>query len=52
VLTGGIGENMSVVKKRLVKELSNLMGKNIKMLTIHTEEERLIAMDTFELIKR
>jgi len=52
VLTGGIGENMATIKKRLSKELSNLIGKKVKMLTIHTEEEHLIAMDTFELIKR
>ncbi len=52
VLTGGIGENMAIIKKRLTKELSNLIGKKVKMLTIHTEEEHLIAMDTFELIKR
>lgn len=51
ILTAGIGENMSVIKQRLVKELSNLTGKKVKMLTIHTEEEHLIAMDTFELIK-
>jgi len=52
VLTGGIGENMSQIKQTLTKELSNLMGNKMKMLTIHTEEEHLIAMDTFELIKR
>ncbi|MFH1062734.1 MAG: acetate kinase [Candidatus Omnitrophota bacterium] len=52
VLTGGIGENMPLVKQRLVKELRNLMGKKMKMLIIHTEEEHLIALDTFELIKR
>ncbi len=51
ILTAGIGENMSVIKKRLLRELSNVIGKKIKMLTIHTEEERLIAMDTFELIR-
>jgi len=52
VLTGGIGENMPLIKQKLSKELSNLMGKTMKMLIIHTEEEHLIAMDTFELIKR
>ncbi|MFH1093131.1 MAG: acetate kinase [Candidatus Omnitrophota bacterium] len=51
ILTAGIGENVSVVKTRLLRGLSNVIGKKIKMLTIHTEEERLIAMDTFELIR-
>lgn len=52
ILTAGIGENVSILEKRLRKELSNVLGKQIKMLTIHTEEERLIAMDTLELIRR
>ena len=51
ILTAGIGENMSVIEKRLRKELSNVIGSKIKLLTIHTEEERLIAMDTWELIR-
>ncbi|MCK4993971.1 MAG: acetate kinase [Candidatus Omnitrophica bacterium] len=51
ILTAGIGENMTIIEKRLRKELSNVIGKKIKMLTIHTEEERLIAMDTLKLIR-
>ena len=52
ILTAGIGENVSVVEKSLRKELSNVMGEKMKLLTIHTEEERLIAMDTLELIRK
>lgn len=51
ILTAGIGENVSMIKKRLNRELSNLIGKKIKILCIHTEEELLIAKDTFELIR-
>ncbi|MCG2711832.1 MAG: acetate kinase [Candidatus Omnitrophica bacterium] len=51
ILTAGIGENVSVIKARLLRELSNVIGEKIKMLTIHTEEERLIALDTFKLIQ-
>jgi acetate kinase len=51
ILTAGIGENVSIIKKRLLKELSNLMGRKTKLLIIHTEEEYLIAMDSFKLIK-
>ena len=51
ILTAGIGENMAVIEKRLRRELSNVIGSKIKLLTIHTEEERLIAMDTWELIR-
>ncbi|MBU4305343.1 MAG: acetate kinase [Candidatus Omnitrophica bacterium] len=51
ILTAGIGENVVVFKKRLTKELSNVLRDEIKILTIHTEEERLIAIDTFEIVK-
>jgi len=51
ILTAGIGENVAMIQKRLTRELNNLIGKRIKILCIHTEEERLIAKDTFELIR-
>ncbi len=51
ILTAGIGENMTIIGKRLRRELSNIIGEKMKLFTIHTEEERLIAMDTLELIR-
>ena len=52
VLTAGIGENMPLLRKRLEVELKNIMGNKIKLLTIHTDEERLIALDTYALVKK
>ncbi|MDD5745713.1 MAG: acetate kinase [Candidatus Omnitrophica bacterium] len=51
ILTAGIGENVAIMKQRLSKEMSNVLGRRIKILTIHTDEERLIAFDTYELVK-
>ena len=52
VLTAGIGENVSLIKTRLNRRLSNLLGKKIKIITVPTDEECLIALDTFKLVKR
>ncbi len=49
VLTGGIGENVLMIKHRLKKELSNVLGR-AKMLIVPTDEERLIAVDTYRLV--
>ncbi|MCM8812610.1 MAG: acetate kinase [Candidatus Omnitrophica bacterium] len=51
VLTAGIGENTPLIKSRLQQELSNVLGKRVKILTLHTDEERLIAEDTYAVIK-
>ena len=50
VFTGGIGENVPQIRKGLSKELRPLLGKRTKFLTIPTNEELLIAQDTYELI--
>ena len=51
VFTAGIGENVGTIKNRIVHQLNNVLKKKTKVLTIHTEEERLIAFDTYDLIK-
>ncbi|MFH2138968.1 MAG: acetate kinase [Candidatus Omnitrophota bacterium] len=51
VFTAGIGEHVPMIKNKIKKELSNILGKKTKVLTIHTDEERLIALDTYDLVK-
>ncbi|MBL7158574.1 MAG: acetate kinase [Candidatus Omnitrophica bacterium] len=51
VFAGGIGENMPEVKNTLQKELRPVLGKRVKFLKIHTNEELLIAKDTHKIIK-
>ncbi|MBL7155853.1 MAG: acetate kinase [Candidatus Omnitrophica bacterium] len=51
ILTGGIGENMPELKRRLLGDLRPILGTKIKFLTIPTNEELLIARDTYRLIK-
>ena len=50
VLTGGIGEHVREVKSRLAKELSPVIGRKCAFLTIPTNEELLIAQDTYKLV--
>ncbi|RKY36661.1 MAG: acetate kinase [Candidatus Omnitrophota bacterium] len=50
VLTAGIGENVLMIKERLEQELNNVLSHKTKILLIHTDEEKLIALDTFDLI--
>ena len=52
VFTGGIGENTPSVKNTLSKELYPIFGKRVKFLTIHTNEELLIAQDTHNLVRK
>jgi acetate kinase len=53
VLTAGIGENNPWLKDRLEKDLSEILSKfNTKILVIPTKEEWVIAMDTYEIIKK
>ena len=52
VFTGGIGENMPEIKKTLAADLRALLGNKTKFLTIPTNEELLIARDTYGLIKK
>ncbi|MGB2705677.1 MAG: acetate kinase [Candidatus Omnitrophota bacterium] len=52
VFTGGIGENTPRIKKSLSKELRGTLGRKTKFLTIPTNEELLIARDTYKLVRR
>lgn len=53
VLTAGIGENNPWLKERLEKDLSEILKNfNAKVLSIPTKEEWMIAMETYEIIKR
>jgi acetate kinase len=51
VFTAGIGENVPSIKDTLEKELAALMGEDTRFMVIGTNEELLIAKDTYELIK-
>lgn len=52
VFTGGIGENVPRIKNALSRELRGSLGRKAKFLTIPTNEELLIARDTYNLIKK
>lgn len=52
VFTAGIGEHNPWIANRVKKDLKKVIGKNVKILTIPTNEELLIARDTYEIIKR
>ena len=51
VFSAGIGENVPYIRKRIRRELSSLLGKfNIRILVICTNEELMIARDTYQLV--
>jgi acetate kinase len=53
VLTGGIGENSDIIKKKIEKEMKGFFRKfNAKLLVVPTNEEWMIAHETAELIRR
>ncbi len=53
VFTAGIGENVSYVRRRIRSELSALIGKfKMRILVIPTNEELMIARDTYQLIRK
>jgi acetate kinase len=51
VFTAGIGEHNPWLVSRVKKDLKNVLCKNVKMLTIPTNEELLIARDTHAVVK-
>lgn len=52
VLTAGIGENNAWIKERICKELSSLIKNcDAKVIVVPTNEELMIAADTFEIVK-
>ncbi len=50
VFTGGIGQNVPEVKDRVKERLSGLLGERTAFLTVATDEELLIAKDTFNVV--
>jgi len=52
VFTAGIGEHNPWIINRVKNDLKDVIGKKVKILTIPTNEELLIARDTYEIIKR
>ncbi|MFA5147066.1 MAG: acetate kinase [Candidatus Omnitrophota bacterium] len=52
IFTAGIGENNPWIRKRIAKDLANVVSGKTKFLTIPTNEELLIARDTYEIIKK
>ena len=51
VFTAGIGEHNPWIVNRVKKDLKNVVGKKVRIMTIPTNEELLIARDTYEIIK-
>lgn len=52
VFTAGISENHPWLVKRIERELKKTVSKRTRFLVIPTNEELLIARDTYEIIKR
>lgn len=51
VLTGGIGENQKIIRKKIINGLFSNLIKRPKILVISTDEELMIARKTYALIK-
>lgn len=52
VFTGGIGENVPEVKNRVKERLGRLLGERTAFLTVATNEELLIARDTYDVVRK
>ena len=52
VFTAGIGENVKSVRDNVIGGLTSIISKRTKILIIPTDEELLIAQDTFNIVKR
>ncbi|MDD4202900.1 MAG: acetate kinase [Candidatus Omnitrophica bacterium] len=52
VFTAGIGEKMPKIKETMEKDLLELLGKNTKFMIVPTNEELLIAKDTYDVIRK
>ncbi len=51
IFTAGVGENNPWIMKRVKRDLNNISAKKVKFLIIPTDEELLIARDTYNIIK-
>ena len=52
IFTAGIGENVKEVRNSIEKTIRSLFGKRVKILVITTDEELLIAQDTYEIVSK
>ena len=52
VFTGGIGENHPWLVRRIENDLKNVVARRTKFLVIPTNEELLIAKDTYNVVRR
>jgi acetate kinase len=53
IFTAGIGENVPFIRKKITQQLSALIDKfKIRILVIPTNEELMIARDTYRLVCR
>ena len=52
IFTGGIGENSASIRNRIVKGLDRFIKPKLKVLVIPTDEELMIAQDTYNIIKK
>ena len=52
IFTAGIGENHPWLIGRIKKDLKSVVAKGAEFLVVPTNEELLIAMDTYEIIKK
>lgn len=52
IFTAGIGENHPWLVKRIAGDLKRVVSKGTRFLMIPTNEELLIAKDTYEIIKK
>ena len=52
VFTGGIGENHPWLVRLIENDLKNVVARRTKFLVIPTNEELLIAKDTYNVVRR
>ena len=52
VFTAGVGEKMPFIKNTMEKDLRGLFGRKTKFMIVPTNEEILIAKDTYKVIKK
>jgi acetate kinase len=52
VFTAGIGENNRWMVRRLARELKKVVGRKTRFLVIPTNEELLIAQDTYDIVTK
>lgn len=52
IFTGGIGENCAFIRNKVVEGLNNFVKPALKVLVIPTDEELMIAQDTYNVINK